>query len=101
MRSTLFKLLLVLASLFLHHQVEKYLRLPRYRVSSRNYSLCVSVSQQSSRDHYKHREAKAGLHPIPMVLPDPHVGKIWQRWILLISTVRTNMNSHCNSSTPS
>lgn len=69
----------VLASLLLHHQENKYLRLPGYSVLRRNHSLFISVSQQSSRDHYKHREAKAGLYLIPMVLSDPHAGKKQQR----------------------
>lgn len=80
MRSTFFFLIpTYLAITTSYHQKKEYLRLPGYSVLSRNHSLFISVSQQSSRDHYKHREAKAGLYPVPMVLSDPHVGKKWQR----------------------
>lgn len=80
------------------YQEKEYLRLPGYLVLSRSDSLFLSVSQQSSRDHCKHGEAKAGLYTIPMVLSDRCVGKKHQRQILSISTFRTNVNLHCNSS---
>lgn len=54
--------------------------------------ILLSVSQQSSRDHYKHRDAKARLYNMPLVLTDPHVRSfsfphLGQMWTYL----------HCNS----
>lgn len=77
--SFLFEYLHVLASISLHHQKKEYLRLPGYSVLSKSHSLSVSIFQHSSRDHYKHREAKVGLNSIPMLLSDLHTGKRWQR----------------------
>lgn len=80
-----------MASLLLYHQENKDLRLP-WVLSFEQKSFSYQVSQQSSRDHYKHRDAKPGLYDMPLVLTDPHVRSfsfphLWQMWTYL----------HCNS----